>query len=562
MRVADEFKVFTNVFNSLVDPKRFDPRSFVDIKADHIDIPPNSFALARSVELFHIPRNVLAICLGKCLTGDTRIVDGLTGDYITIADFIQRQSSQTVALKGWRMRRSEVSEHVFSGQQPVYRLTTRSGSIIKATASHPFRTIHGWTALQDLHIGARIAVARRCEIFGKQHLPEHEALLLGFMLSDGQCSTPGHSPRYTSGDHVLQECFTKAAHAFGCEVSHVGKYGINLINHRGRGGIPEMNRAYKWLRSLDCDKHSEDKFVPSVIFRAPRESVATFLRALFSGDGSIHQSGDSVHLEYYSISKRLAEDVRHLLLRFGIFAVLKSKAVWNGTRIYRVAMTDKDMIRLFAQHIGFIPESMKQRRLEEILEYITLVPKQKSNFDTLPPEVWKQVQAALITSGRTLRNVAGVNFRSANQQSLPYTIAQNVAQATQDEELLALVDSDVLWDTVASIELVGVEPVYDITIPDAHNFLANGFVVHNSTYARCGLVVNTTPFEPGWRGYVTLELTNSTPLPARIYANEGIAQVLFFESDEECEVAYSDRNGKYMDQVGVVPPRMFVNPPE
>ena len=81
--------------------------------------------------------------------------------------------------------------------------------------------------------------------------------------------------------------------------------------------------------------------------------------------------------------------------------------------------------------------------------------------------------------------------------------------------------------------------------------------IGKSTYARCGLIVNITPFEPGWRGYVTLELTNSTPLPARIYANEGIAQVLFFESDEECEVAYSDRHGKYMDQVGVVPPRMF-----
>lgn len=77
-----------------------------------------------------------------------------------------------------------------------------------------------------------------------------------------------------------------------------------------------------------------------------------------------------------------------------------------------------------------------------------------------------------------------------------------------------------------------------------------------STYARCGIILNTTPFEPGWRGYVTLELTNSTPLPARIYANEGIGQVLFFESDEVCEVSYDDKHGKYMDQVGVVPPRM------
>lgn len=80
--------------------------------------------------------------------------------------------------------------------------------------------------------------------------------------------------------------------------------------------------------------------------------------------------------------------------------------------------------------------------------------------------------------------------------------------------------------------------------------------VGKSTYARCGIIINTTPFEPGWRGYVTIELTNSTPLPAKIYANEGIGQVLFFESDEDCETSYADKSGKYLDQVGVVPPRI------
>lgn len=76
-----------------------------------------------------------------------------------------------------------------------------------------------------------------------------------------------------------------------------------------------------------------------------------------------------------------------------------------------------------------------------------------------------------------------------------------------------------------------------------------------STYARCGIIVNVTPFEPEWEGYVTLEFSNTTPLPAKIYANEGIAQVLFLESDEECEVSYRDRNGKYQGQVGVTLPR-------
>jgi len=77
-----------------------------------------------------------------------------------------------------------------------------------------------------------------------------------------------------------------------------------------------------------------------------------------------------------------------------------------------------------------------------------------------------------------------------------------------------------------------------------------------STYARCGLIVNVTPFEPEWEGYVTLEISNTTPLPAKVYANEGLAQVLFFEADEECETSYADKKGKYQGQIGVTPPKL------
>jgi dCTP deaminase len=80
--------------------------------------------------------------------------------------------------------------------------------------------------------------------------------------------------------------------------------------------------------------------------------------------------------------------------------------------------------------------------------------------------------------------------------------------------------------------------------------------VGKSTYARCGIITNVTPFEPEWEGHVTLEISNTTPLPARVYANEGIAQVLFFESDEPCEVSYKDKKGKYQGQRGVTLPRL------
>ncbi|OGR83183.1 MAG: dCTP deaminase [Elusimicrobia bacterium RIFCSPLOWO2_01_FULL_64_13] len=80
--------------------------------------------------------------------------------------------------------------------------------------------------------------------------------------------------------------------------------------------------------------------------------------------------------------------------------------------------------------------------------------------------------------------------------------------------------------------------------------------VGKSTYARCGIIVNVTPFEPEWEGFVTLEISNTTPLPARIYANEGIAQVLFFESDEVCETSYADKKGKYQKQSDITLPKI------
>lgn len=552
IRVADEFKIFTNVFSAIVDPKHFDPRSMVDFKGEVCVIPPNSFALARTVEYFRIPRNVLTVCLGKCLTADTLVVDADTGGYLPLREFVEKQVSNTVALDEWSIRVSPVTDHVANGWQPVYLLTSRSGIKIKATASHPFLTFRGWTPLANLQPGDRIAVARSCPVFGKNDWPEHEATILGLMISDGQCYTPGSSPRFTTDDPELVRTLTRAAKAFGSEVSPVGRMGYNLVNRRGRGGIVEKNRVYAWLEQIGCNVRSREKFIPQVVFTARRERVAHFLRALFSGDGTIYQRGDGVWLEYDSVSERLVYDVRHLLLRFGIFSLVRSKSLPSGGTSYRLQINDRKMVQKFAEEIGFLSGTRKQKILDDIL--IDFAPWQKSNFDTMPSLAWEQMREVLHSAGHTMRST-GISSTQPDQ-SLHYKIARKAALAVPSSEFASLVNSDVVWDSVVSIERAGVEKVYDITVPGIHNFLANDFIVHNSTYARCGIIVNVTPFEPEWEGYVTLEISNTTPLPAKIYANEGIAQVLFFEADEECEISYADKKGKYQGQKDIVLPKL------
>jgi deoxycytidine triphosphate deaminase/intein/homing endonuclease len=557
IRVSNEFKVFTNVNSAVVDPKNFVPQSFIDVRTDVCIIPPNSFALSRTVEYFRIPREVLVICLGKCLTGDTRVVDAATGDYLPIRDFVNR--NQTLSLDGrWKPHIANVSAWIPQGVKPVYELITRMGLKVKATANHPFRQLNGWTPLAALKPGDRIAAARVIPLFGETPLPDWEAALLGLMIAEGQCDTPGHSPTFTTSDPALVDLLQRSvAEGLGCEVSHNGATGYRIVNRKGRGGVMagNGNRASGWLQRHNLNVKAAGKFVPPAVFKAPRQAVRVFLQALFSGDGSIQQYGESVYLEYLSMSRRLIEDVHHLLLRFGITSLIREKRTHLGSMSYRIQITDVEQVKRFAERVGFWLGSQKQQRLDAICKgFQDGRSRQRSNFDILPVEAVPLMHEAAASMGVSMRSagVEGVSLK----QSLSLTQASRIAAVVPESELANLLNDGPLWDVVERIEYVGEEEVFDLTVPGVHNFIANDLFVHNSTYARCGLIVNVTPLEPEWEGYLTLEISNTTPLPARVYANEGIAQLLFLAGDGICEQSYKDKKGKYQGQVGVTLPRI------
>jgi deoxycytidine triphosphate deaminase/intein/homing endonuclease len=745
VRCAEDFKIFTNINSTIVDPKKFDEKSFVDFKGPVCIIPPNSFALASTVEYFRIPRSVLTVCLGKCVTGDTRVVDADSGAYVPITEM--RWGKSTVALDSWRLKPAKVSAFVPQGKKEVFELRTRAGMRIRATANHPFLKLKGWVPLSELRPGDRIAAARNIPVFGKTAIPDWEASLLGLMISEGQCDTPGHSPTYTTADpamvDLLKTCMAESGMG---TVTFNGRHGYRLVNQQGRGGIPESNRAHAWLKKYEVNIGAGEKFVPQCIFTAPESSVRLFLQSLFSGGGSVSSSKAGAFVEYHSKSRRLIEDVHHLLLRFGVFSLIREKLTAIGTRACKIQITDKDQIRRFAEKIGFTPGSLKQQRLDlEVLPMIRAQTKLRSNFDTLPAEAWPMIGMAARVGGVAL---SSINVHMWTGQPASYFDAPKVALATGDLYLSPLLDGP-MWDVVESIEPAGEEEVFDISVPTLHNFVANDLIVHNSTYARCfagdtrvalvdgtsptleemarrcdsgelfwgysiggnsrlivslldaprfigrdslleveldngeriratpdhlfmtrdgrmvaahalrpndalmplyrdlfrgyehvyqpldgklcpthalanawnrkhkiydvpgthrrfpevtkfegtptyrnhkvvavreiagdhdvycltvpeagnfalqsgvfvkncGIIVNVTPLEPEWEGHVTLEFSNTTPLPAKIYANEGVAQMLFFESDEVCETSYKDRGGKYQGQRGVTLPK-------
>jgi dCTP deaminase len=170
------------------------------------------------------------------------------------------------------------------------------------------------------------------------------------------------------------------------------------------------------------------------------------------------------------------------------------------------------------------------------------------DHDMINPFSEKQVRQGVVSYGLSSY---GYDLRVADEFKIFTNVNSSIVDPKKfDEKSFVTITSDVCIVPPNSFALA--RSVEYFKIPRSVLTLCVG----KSTYARCGIIVNVTPFEPEWEGFVTLEISNTTPLPAKIYANEGLCQVLFFLSDEDCEVSYKDKKGKYQAQVGIVPPRL------
>jgi dCTP deaminase len=201
--------------------------------------------------------------------------------------------------------------------------------------------------------------------------------------------------------------------------------------------------------------------------------------------------------------------------------------------------------------------TLERTKMPSPLEDLTALPglmpdhwirEQSLNNGMIDPFVEKQTREGVISYGLSSY---GYDARSSRD----FKIFTNVDNALVDPKNFSeqsFVDRETDICVIPPNSFVLTHTVEYFRIPKDVLVICLG----KSTYARCGLIVNVTPLEPGWEGHVTLEISNTTPLPARVYANEGVAQFLFFKGSSPCEVSYADRKGKYMGQRGVTLPRL------
>ena len=516
VRCANEFKIFTNINSTIVDPKAFDMASFVDVTADVCIIPPNSFALARTVELFRIPRNVLCVTLGKstyarCFRGDTRValVDGTAP---TLENMARRADSgelffgYSIGAHG-RMIVSLLDAPRFVGRDSLLEIVLDDGGVIHATPDHRFLTRDGrLVAADDLRPATAL-------------MPLYRDLFRGYEMAYQPLN--GH----LLPTHRLADEWNLRHGIYGDQPgTHRHHIDFNRRNNRPTNLVRMPAREH--IRMHNDESYGDD-------FDAAAHSAA--IRQALAARAADPEWRDRYSTLQSERPKAFWTDDRFAAARERLVEARRQPSDETRER-HRVATSRRyeDPVERARQGArsarAWARDDGSRRALQrEIARSINL----RGDIDR------DTVQRALATTGSIRGAARLLGCDRSVFRRFPDVIARAAGRDYRNHR-------------VAAIRAVrGDHDVYCLTVPEAGNFaLEAGVFVQN-----CGVIVNVTPLEPEWEGHVTLEFSNTTTLPAKIYANEGVAQMLFFESDEVCSTSYKDRGGKYMGQRGVTLPK-------
>jgi replicative DNA helicase len=470
--------------------------------------------------------------MGKCLAFDSEILLS-DGSLSTIEQLYRDQSGRLLTLGAdYRLRFTSPTDYVDDGIKPVYRVTTRLGRVIETTLSHPFLTLDGWQPLHRVRVGDRVAVPRILNVFGNARMRECEVKLLAYLIGDGCITTS--SPRFIVGKPALQADFEQAVAEFsGVEAvpANSANRTFTLRVRRTKGS--KHNALIVWLKKLNlygCNSHT--KFIPPEIFRLRKELIALFLNRLFATDGwaSLLTSGQP-QLGYASTSERLIRQVQHLLLRFGVVASLKKRAVkYKEERrtAWQLDITDARSIETFIDEIGI---HGKEDALSAIRDALN-GRRYQTNRDLIPTEIWRRIASLKgDESWGSLARRAGIKGHTnihVGKRALSRERLRVLASGLNSETLYQLATSEVYWDEIVSIESVGPKQVYDLTIPETHNFVANDICVHNTALCLT-LAQNAAIQAQAVVGIFSLEMSKES-LVMRMLSSEGHVDAHRFRS--------------------------------
>jgi DNA-directed DNA polymerase III PolC len=456
----------------------------------------------------------------ECVVGETRVVDADSGKWVTIDELVQgrAQIENTLACDDDLLfKKRKVLKIIRSGIKSVWRLRTALGHEITATAEHPFMTIAGWKKLGKLAIGDHVATARSISVAAHRKWPKHKILVLADLIAEGNLCHPNTFYFYTT---ELWHC-----EAFAHSVEQFPNTKAVIEHHKKcfsvrvrRVDRKHPSGAVTWLRKLGvwgCGARSKE--LPHVVFELTDANIELLLARLWEGDGGFSLKG---HASYDTSSIVLAVQIQHLLLRLGIVARLyRRDRLYKGKILrHQVITVTGDDLRMFCFRIGRRFVDPKRRQQSTML---SLHRAGRMSRDIIPAEVrrfirdekdrqklgWNEIESM---TGLSMREIQS---RGTKKIGFRRKVIEKTANALGSKTLSRLAKSDIYWDKIVQMELVGDRETYDLTIEGDHNFLANNFVVHNSHSASFALLVYTSAwlkhYEPA---AFCAALVNSQPM--------------------------------------------------
>jgi replicative DNA helicase len=430
--------------------------------------------------------------VGKCLTASTLIDDPATGERLTIEECVKRRLPTVYGIsEDGKIRPTQISDWIDSGIQPCYRVQTHSGRIVEVTGHHPFLTVNGWTPLHDLQVGQHIAVPTSVPAFGTDESWSLDKVrLLAYLIAEGGLTS--HSPAFTNIDPIILADFKYiiATHFPECSlrqerITYTIAQKKDPYTQKGIAILP-TNPVTAWLRELGLmGKLAKDKFFPACIWKWSRRYLAEFLRVLMSCDGSIYSAQGCPRIEFGVASPQLAADVYHAFIRFGIIA----KYYKSSPNAWRVAITNPESIKRYQDEIGWIGEKSNR-----FADYQHVISQRLGNLGHAPQEIWQIVHNGAKQEGISLIELARrcgettaygkyAGYNAHSERSIPRYRLAAYAEVLDDPSLRRAASQDIYWDKIISIELIGNHQVYDLTVPDGANFIAQDIFVHNTSMA-------------------------------------------------------------------------------
>ena len=555
MRIADEYKIFTDVFSTIVDPKNFDEKSFVAYRGDFCIIPPHSFALARSFEKYSIPRDCLAIVLGKSTYARCGIIVN-----VTPLEACYSPDTEILTLDGWKniteiQDKEKVATINAQGEMEYQQITEKQkipfhGDLISIKGRNLDLLV---TPEHFLYTKSRykksFEFVKAKDIYGKYNYEmKRDAIWKGtepeFFELDTEKDDTYKQLNIVSAEIFkmfkyskelsTKEIYDKLAKS-GCKIVYENlDYLLSLLASKASLSFEKrrigktFNKIYKFNQKISLGESAKKQI--------PIEDWVWFMGIWLAEGSAFSQPRGNYSIK---VAQIIAENKK-------IIKKHLSKLPFNFIEEELGFEARNKQLSLYLQQFGhckekYIPATIKNLspRLLKIfldaymlgdgnLETETITTSSKIMADDLQEVILKAGYASIIRQPKKnyTHLIRGREIISGNE----YRIRISRKQLTPK----------IYKESFKKVSYDGF--VYDVTVPN------------HTLYVRR----NKKPCWSSncWSGFVTVEISNTTPLPVKIYSNEGIAQVLFFQGEEPCEVSYADKHGKYMNQVGIVLPKI------